>query len=173
MIEMLEGRRLHTKATATPFFGEQRDEMRAKDAERGSANLRDAILRAKGHPTPPRRLMRVPTVAEAKPVCCDKCGSPLRPAPRLVAHIQAAVAAYYQIDVSAMTSSRRTNAHPRQVAMYLASELTPKSLPDIGRRFGGRDHTTVMHACRAVKSRIAEDPEVALDVAFLKARLAA
>lgn len=55
--------------------------------------------------------------------------------------------------------------------MFLASELTPKSLPDIGRRFGGRDHTTVIYAIKAVKGRIAADPEIAADVAALREKL--
>jgi chromosomal replication initiator protein len=52
-----------------------------------------------------------------------------------------------------MTSARRGRevARPRQVAMYLSKQLTPKSLPDIGRRFGGRDHTTVIHGIRQVE----------------------
>ena len=50
-------------------------------------------------------------------------------------------------------------AWPRQVAMYLARELTDQTLPAIGRAFGGRNHTTVMHACKRTAERIAEDPE--------------
>jgi chromosomal replication initiator protein len=50
-------------------------------------------------------------------------------------------------------------AWPRQVAMYLARELTDQTLPAIGRAFGGRNHTTVMHACRRTAARMAEDPE--------------
>lgn len=91
----------------------------------------------------------------------------------LIATIQATVAAYYRLDPLSMTTARRARdfAHPRQIAMYLSSELTPKSLPEIGRRFGGRDHTTVIHAIKAVKGRIATDPEIAADVALLRAEL--
>lgn len=60
-------------------------------------------------------------------------------------------------------------ARPRMVAMYLARELTARSFPEIGRRFGGRDHTTAMHACRTVAARIAADPEFAADVEMLRA----
>jgi chromosomal replication initiator protein len=67
-------------------------------------------------------------------------------------NIQRTVAEYYKIKVSEMYSKKRsrTVARPRQIAMALAKELTPLSLPDIGEAFGGRDHTTVLHACRKV-----------------------
>ena len=66
--------------------------------------------------------------------------------------IQKTVADYYKIKVSDMYSKRRPNniAAPRQVAMYLAKEMTQKSLPEIGELFGGRDHTTVLHAVRKI-----------------------
>ncbi|MEM7021299.1 MAG: chromosomal replication initiator protein DnaA [Pseudomonadota bacterium] len=74
--------------------------------------------------------------------------------------IQKLVAEYYQIRVSDMHSARRARAvaRPRQVAMYLAKHLTPRSLPEIGRKFGGRDHTTVMHAIRKIDELRAIDP---------------
>ena len=67
--------------------------------------------------------------------------------------IQTQVAEHYRIRKAEMTSARRARevARPRQVAMYLSKQLTPKSLPDIGRRFGGRDHTTVIHAVRQIE----------------------
>lgn len=66
--------------------------------------------------------------------------------------IQKTVADYYKIKISDMHSKKRTRniARPRQVAMWLAKELTPASLPAIGEAFGGRDHTTVLHACRTI-----------------------
>ncbi|MBU0751789.1 MAG: chromosomal replication initiator protein DnaA [Gammaproteobacteria bacterium] len=66
--------------------------------------------------------------------------------------IQKTVADYFKIKVADMYSQRRTRAiaRPRQVAMWLAREVTPHSLPEIGDAFGGRDHTTVMHACRTI-----------------------
>lgn len=67
-------------------------------------------------------------------------------------NIQKTVADYYKIKVSEMYSKKRTRiiARPRQIAMALAKELTQLSLPDIGEAFGGRDHTTVLHACRKI-----------------------
>ncbi len=66
--------------------------------------------------------------------------------------IQKTVADYYKIKVADMYSQKRTRAiaRPRQVAMWLARDLTPHSLPEIGDAFGGRDHTTVLHACRTI-----------------------
>ena len=69
-----------------------------------------------------------------------------------IENIQKTVADYYKIRVSDMHSKKRSRAvaRPRQVAMALAKELTQLSLPEIGSNFGGRDHTTVLHACRQV-----------------------
>lgn len=85
------------------------------------------------------------------------------PAPR-VDEIQRVVCAAYRVQMVDMTSARRTAnlVRPRQVAMYLAKTMTGKSLPEIGRRFGGRDHTTVLWAIRKIAGKVevnAEDPE--------------
>jgi chromosomal replication initiator protein len=79
-----------------------------------------------------------------------------------IGNIQRIVAEYYKIKISDILSKRRnrTIARPRQMAMYLAKELTNHSLPEIGEAFGGRDHTTVLHACR----KIAELREASADV---------
>ena len=70
-----------------------------------------------------------------------------------VENIQKTVAEYYKIRVADLLSKRRSRsiARPRQVAMALAKELTNHSLPEIGDAFGGRDHTTVMHACKRIR----------------------
>jgi chromosomal replication initiator protein len=80
-------------------------------------------------------------------------------------NIQRTVAEYYRIRVSDLLSKRRSRsvARPRQVAMALSKELTNHSLPEIGDAFGGRDHTTVLHACRKVKSLREESHEVKED----------
>jgi chromosomal replication initiator protein len=84
-------------------------------------------------------------------------------------NIQKTVADYYKIKVSEMHSKKRIRslARPRQIAMALAKELTPMSLPEIGEAFGGRDHTTVLHACRKVVELIDSDHTIALDHATL------
>nr|WP_243699888.1 chromosomal replication initiator protein DnaA [Lysobacter sp. N42] len=80
-------------------------------------------------------------------------------------NIQRTVADYYNIKITDIVSKRRSRsiARPRQVAMALAKELTNHSLPEIGEAFGGRDHTTVLHACRKVKELIEEDHEIQQD----------
>ena len=87
--------------------------------------------------------------------------------------IQTQVAEHYRIRKAEMTSARRARdvARPRQVAMYLSKQLTPKSLPDIGRRFGGRDHTTVIHAVRQIEKLRASDPEIDAAVRLLTRQL--
>jgi chromosomal replication initiator protein len=71
-----------------------------------------------------------------------------------IENIQKTVAEYYKIRTTDLLSSKRSRsiARPRQVAMALAKELTKHSLPEIGNAFGGRDHTTVLHATRKIKS---------------------
>ncbi|MEA3044556.1 MAG: chromosomal replication initiator protein [Sphingomonadales bacterium] len=77
-----------------------------------------------------------------------------------IALIQERVAHVFGMPLIEMRSARRAYAssHPRQIAMYLAKRLTTRSLPTIGKHFGGRDHTTVMHAVRAVEKRRAAEP---------------
>ena len=86
-----------------------------------------------------------------------------------IENIQKTVADYYKIRISDMHSKKRSRAvaRPRQVAMALAKELTQLSLPEIGSNFGGRDHTTVLHACRQVAKLRETHPELHHDVSFL------
>ena len=87
--------------------------------------------------------------------------------------IQRKVSEHYNIRVSDMSSSRRARAvaRPRQVAMYLCKQLTARSLPEIGRKFGGRDHTTVMHAVRKVDELRSTDSGFSEDVDLLRRML--
>jgi chromosomal replication initiator protein len=86
---------------------------------------------------------------------------PARGEPSTIAEIQAAVGAHFGLTSSELLSTTRSAriAWPRQIAMYLARELTGESLPAIGRHFGGRDHTTVLHACRRTGTRLAADED--------------
>jgi chromosomal replication initiator protein len=90
-----------------------------------------------------------------------------------IQEIQKRVAERYNIKISEMTSARRSRniARPRQVAMFLAKQLTSKSLPDIGRHFGDRDHTTVMHAIARVQELMAQDANFGEDVELLRRML--
>ncbi len=82
-----------------------------------------------------------------------------------IENIQKTVAEYYKVKVAELLSKRRSRsiARPRQMAMALSKELTNHSLPEIGDHFGGRDHTTVIHACRKVKELIQDDSDFAED----------
>lgn len=84
--------------------------------------------------------------------------------------IQKQVASHYNVRIADMHSARRARsvARPRQVAMYLAKQLTSRSLPEIGRKFGGRDHTTVMHAVRKVEEIKTQDAAFAEDLELLR-----
>lgn len=95
--------------------------------------------------------------------------APKRRYPR-VEDIQKAVAEYYGVSLVDLSCKRRTAdvIWPRHVAMYLAKTLTLKSLPEIGRRFGKRDHTTVLHAVRKLESRILKDAARAQEVAEIE-----
>lgn len=86
-----------------------------------------------------------------------------------VEEIQKKVAAHYLIKFSDMMSARRTKqiTIPRQVAMYLSKKLTKLSLPDIGSKFGGKDHTTVLHACRKIESEIKTNASLSEDIRLL------
>jgi chromosomal replication initiator protein len=84
-------------------------------------------------------------------------------------NIQRTVADYYKLKLSDLLSKRRSRsvARPRQVAMYLAKQLTTRSLPEIGEAFGGRDHTTVLHACRTIKALQETSHDIAEDIKIL------
>ena len=107
--------------------------------------------------------------------CQDILRDKLRIAGRRVTidEIQKRVAEYYNIRVSEMSSARRAQVvtRPRHVAMFLAKELTSRSLPEIGRCFGNRDHTTVLHAVKRVSKLREDDARFAEDVELLKRML--
>lgn len=92
--------------------------------------------------------------------------------PKITA-IQHVVARQYNISLVDLLSHRRTAAivGPRQIAMYLAKRLTLKSLPEIGRRFNGRDHTTVLHAVRKIEGLLEHDADVSHEINVLETLL--
>ena len=87
-----------------------------------------------------------------------------------VEEIQRKVAEHYNIRLSDMIGPKRlrTIARPRQIAMYLAKHMTTRSLPEIGRRFGGRDHTTILHGVRKVEELRATDSQLSEDLVLLR-----
>ncbi|MDM9619333.1 chromosomal replication initiator protein DnaA [Rhizobium sp. S96] len=84
--------------------------------------------------------------------------------------IQRIVARHYNVSRQELVSNRRTRVivKPRQIAMYLSKTLTPRSFPEIGRRFGGRDHTTVLHAVRKIEELISGDTKLSHEIELLK-----
>ena len=136
-------------------------------AKRISANVRElegALNRVVAYATLTGRTIDVDFVQET-------LADLLRASQRRVSieEIQRAVADHYRIRLAEMTSARRARevARPRQIAMYLAKQLTPRSLPEIGRRFGGRDHTTVIHAVKQIEKFRQGDAELDADVRLL------
>jgi chromosomal replication initiator protein len=87
-----------------------------------------------------------------------------------IEEIQRKVAEHYNIRLSDMIGPKRLRniARPRQVAMYLSKQLTPRSLPEIGRRFGGRDHTTIMHGVRKIEELMSTDSQLSDDLQLLR-----
>ena len=92
-----------------------------------------------------------------------------------IEEIQRRVAEHYNVRLSDLIGPKRvrTIARPRQIAMYLAKHMTPRSLPEIGRRFGGRDHTTIMHGVRKIEEIMATDSQLCDDLQLLRRQLEA
>ncbi len=90
-----------------------------------------------------------------------------------VEEIQRRVAEHYNVRLSDLIGPKRvrTIARPRQIAMYLSKQLTPRSLPEIGRRFGGRDHTTIMHGVRRIEELMTMDSQLSDDLQMLRRQL--
>lgn len=133
----------------------------AQNAIEGSARLRDAILNQVRGP--------------AAIVWVEPEGAYFARSHQSISHIQDEVAEYFHVSPDTMTeaSGLRALARPRQIAMYMAREVLGASFPKIGRHFGHRDHTTAVHACNAVRKRMAVDPTCRADVEALRERLAA
>lgn len=102
----------------------------------------------------------------------QELAAPVRPTIR---DIQIAAAQHFGVSRDDLLSSRRTSVvvRPRQIAMYLAKTMTLNTLPEIGRRFGGRDHTTVLHAVSKMERLIAGNPQVRGDMAAIRVRIEA
>lgn len=100
---------------------------------------------------------------------------PRPPGPPTIDLIQRTVARHYGVTKHDMLSERRTAnvVLPRQIAMYLCKRLTPRSLPEVGRRFGGRDHTTVLHGIRKITARCVWDSEFAGKIEAIASELRA
>ena len=138
-------------------------------------------------PTPIKQVLALTDArAPCPPVCAPvvETDDTLEPAPQItrtlamagrekVKCIQFACARFYDVSRVDMLSARRTATvvKPRQVAMYLAKILTLHSMPEIGRRFGGRDHTTVLHAVRKLEALVRTDERIRDEIAQIKTAL--
>ncbi len=146
--------RLHVPDEVTEFI--------AQHFQSNIRELEGALVRVVAYAT----LTRAPLSADlAREVLRDILPQN-RPQPITIPAIQKAVADHFGLRVEDMKAKRRTKgvAFPRQIAMYLARELTDSSLPRIGEEFGGRDHTTVIHACERVRAAMQHDPHLAATV---------
>jgi len=159
---------LRRKAAALAHQAAVPDEVLRFLAERITANVRElegALNRVTAQAT---LVGRAITLAIAQETLQDL----LRAHERRITieDIQKRVAEHYGLRMADMLSARRARAvaRPRQVAMYLTKQLTPRSLPEIGRKFGGRDHTTVMHAIRRIEELRALDPVLNDDIETLR-----
>jgi chromosomal replication initiator protein len=163
------------KSRATEFTRHKPDVVLPENVLERIADLEDAS---------PRELIgvftKLATYADLtkKPVTLDVAEEAvgLRAGPGVktsIEDIQRKTAEFYKLDVKDFHSPQRARrvARPRQVAMYLSRKLTTRSLPEIGRRFGGRDHTTVLHACRRIEALIEEDTLFRQEVDFLSQML--
>jgi len=113
-----------------------------------------------------------PSIYECKKILKDFIGSNVNKVIN-VESIQKIVATYFNLNLQEMLSSRRSRslARPRQIAMYLAKQNTTNSLPDIGRKFSNRDHTTVIHAVKKIEELMKKDNEIRQNVTEIKKRL--
>jgi chromosomal replication initiator protein len=139
-------------------------------ADRVTSNVRTlegALIRVVAH----HSLTRRPIDVQLASAVLDSIDPTTSPRPTSIETIRATVAAHYQLSVDELVSSSRTAriAWPRQIAIHLTRELTDASLHAIGEAFGGRNHATVLHACKRVCARLAGEQEAASEIAELSA----
>jgi chromosomal replication initiator protein len=141
----------------------------ARSIRSNGRDLEGAVNRLRAHCTP----TSPPLTVETAEVAIRDLIRTHEPKRVKIEDIQKLVASHYSVSRADILSSRRTAAvvKPRQVAMFLAKVLTPRSLPEIGRRFGGRDHTTVLHAVRKIEALIQNNPALRDELELLKRML--
>jgi chromosomal replication initiator protein len=141
----------------------------AKSVTHNGRDLEGAVNRLLAH----NKLTSQPVTMEMAEREVRDLIRPQEPKRVKIEDIQRVVARQYNVSRADLLSSRRTAnvVRPRQVAMYLAKTLTLRSLPEIGRRFGGRDHTTVLHAVRKIEGLVGNDAMLADEIEILKRQL--
>lgn len=120
--------------------------------------LEGALIRVAAYATITKKPLNMTTASEA----LKDILPPPRPKKITIEQIQKAVSAYYHLDLSELLSKKRNKqlVYPRQIAMYICRKLTDASYPQLGDQFGGRDHTTVMHAAEKIENEIQNNPEL-------------
>jgi len=141
----------------------------ARVIQTNGRDLDGAINRLLAHVT----LTRTPLTVETTEIAIRDLVRARDPKRIKIEDIQKLVATHYNVSKADILSSRRTATvvRPRQIAMYLSKILTLRSLPEIGRRFGGRDHTTVLHAVRKIDGLVSKDGTLSEEVEMLKRML--
>ncbi|HEX2216301.1 MAG TPA: chromosomal replication initiator protein DnaA [Xanthobacteraceae bacterium] len=141
----------------------------AKTVTHNGRDLDGALNRLLAH----NKLTGQPVTLEMAELAVRDLIRPQEPKRIKIEDIQRTVARHFNVSRADMLSSRRTAnvVRPRQIAMYLAKTLTLRSLPEIGRRFGGRDHTTVLHAVRKIEGLVDKDQVLAEELEVLKRML--
>lgn len=131
--------------------------------------LEGALMRVQAFATTNGRPITTDLVAEALKNLKLHDGTPEITIPL----IQAKVSKYYQVTVSELKGKKRVKSivMPRQIAMYLSRQLTDASLPRIGQEFGGKDHTTVIHACEKIEESLMSDQKLQTEIAILKSEI--
>ena len=152
---------VNAKGEAVPYL--------AKSVTHNGRDLEGAVNRLLAH----NKLTGQPVTMEMAEREVRDLIRPQEPKRVKIEDIQRIVARQYNVSRADLLSSRRTAnvVRPRQVAMYLAKTLTLRSLPEIGRRFGGRDHTTVLHAVRKIEGLVGNDTMLADEIEVLKRQL--
>ena len=138
----------------------------AKQVTHNGRDLDGALNRLLAH----NKLTGLPVTMDMAERAVRDLVRPQEPKRVKIEDIQRIVARQYNVSRADLLSSRRTAnvVRPRQIAMYLAKTLTLRSLPEIGRRFGGRDHTTVLHAVRKIENLVGNDTTLAEEIELLK-----
>ena len=138
----------------------------AKQVTHNGRDLDGALNRLLAH----NKLTGLPVTMDMAERAVRDLVRPQEPKRVKIEDIQRVVARQYNVSRADLLSSRRTAnvVRPRQIAMYLAKTLTLRSLPEIGRRFGGRDHTTVLHAVRKIENLVGNDTTLAEEIELLK-----
>lgn len=141
----------------------------ASNVETNIRELEGALTRVVAY----SNMMRMPVTQEMATYALKDILPPNRPKQITIAHIKQIVAEHYNIRMQdfEVRNRSRSVAFPRQIAMYLSRELTDSSLPKIGEVFGGRDHTTVLHACEKIAEDIQHDPAFAATIEMLIGRI--